>query len=249
VAIKAEDESDYAIRSLEVPTGPAGDPKPPVQLCTFSVSGKPVTNTLTDALKRPQRRVWLMHYGHRMSVDLPKLRSRLSDSVDWVGDRYDDASFMNIDAWFREPEILSALGPALSALFADDAPTVIVGPSASGYLLGPIVADVLGIGFVRVSKEPGSNVNSDHWRSKTTPPDYADRHLALGWREGLVKSSDRVLCVDDVVATGGQITAIRGVVNDIGASWVGAAVLVDSLSDSQVRRDLRIRALAHMRDL
>ncbi len=105
------------------------------------------------------------------------------------------------------------------------------------------------MGFVEVRKDVKPPAHSDTWLQRTTPPDYRDRQHRLGIRRGLVRSADRVLLVDDWIDTGGQASGARALVEAAGARWLGAALLVDALSDSQVRRRVNVRSLLHVREL
>jgi adenine phosphoribosyltransferase len=60
------------------------------------------------------------------------------------------------------------------------------------------------VGFIEVRKDRAASCDSDAWLRRTTPPDYRDRHLTLGFRRDLLDSRDRVLLVDDWIDTGGQ---------------------------------------------
>jgi len=176
-------------------------------------------------------------------------RARLRQAYRSVSDRYDDRFQLDYDGWWRDPEILMTLGPLLAEPFTSSAPTVVLGPSASGYLLGPLAALALDVGFVAVTKDPGTGIDSDAWRVRTTPPDYRDRHLQLGFRRRLVTSADRVVAVDDVVDTGSQLLVVKALVEDAGATWLGASVLIDNLGHAQRRRQLNLHAVLHIRDL
>ncbi|NMR18929.1 hypothetical protein HIR71_01600 [Cellulomonas fimi] len=116
-----------------------------------------------------------------------------------------------------------------------------------GTLLGALVAQHFGVGLVEVRKEPNPFTDSDAWLTVTTPPDYNDRHLTLGFRRELVTSADRVLLVDGWVATGGQASGARELVRRAGGSWLGMSVIVDALTDH--RRELAVEGLVHERDL
>lgn len=174
-------------------------------------------------------------------------KSRLSAAFAWRGDRGDE--YADITGWWRDPALLRDLGPALAQLFREAAPTVVLGPDSRGSLIGPLVAVHLGVGFVEVRKDRTPAGDSDQWIRRTTPPDYRDRHLELGFRRGLVRSSDQVLVVDDWIDTGSQARTVRAMVDDVGASWVGCGCIVDALHDSRLRRDLGLRSLLRLRDL
>jgi adenine phosphoribosyltransferase len=177
------------------------------------------------------------------------LKVLLRRGFTWRSDRTDATGYADVTSWWRRPELLRALGPALAGLFADTEPTVVVGPESRGSLLGPLVAVRLGVGFVEVRKDHGSVTDSDAWLLRTTPPDYCDRHLSLGFRKGLISGGDRVLFVDDWIDTGGQAVGTHAVVADAEATWLGAATIVDGLRGNEVRRRLNVRSLLHVRDL
>lgn len=69
--------------------------------------------------------------------------------------------------------------------------------------------------------------------------------LRMGFLRELVGSGDRVLLVDDWVATGAQAETCRQLVAAAGATWLGTSVIVDALERPELRRldrDQRSRA-------
>jgi adenine phosphoribosyltransferase len=123
------------------------------------------------------------------------------------------------------------------------------GTQSRGTLIAALVATHLGVGLVEVRKDEGPAADSDAWRQRITPPDYQDRHLTLGFPKRLLAAGERVLLVDDWVATGGQAIGVQGLVRDAGAVWLGAAVIVDDLTDARLRRDLGVRSLLRGREV
>ncbi|HET6706447.1 phosphoribosyltransferase family protein [Amycolatopsis sp.] len=186
-----------------------------------------------------------------MTADVAReeVKSELRSAFRWRGDRTDRHSYADVTGWWRRPDLLGKLGPALGRLFADREPTVVLGPESRGCLLGPLVALHLHVGFVEVRKNRAASGDSDAWLRRTTPPDYQDRHLSLGFRKHLITGADRVLFVDDWIETGGQAHSAHLLTQDAEATWLGAAVVVDALSSSRVRRDLDVRSLLHIREL
>ncbi|MEV0282812.1 MULTISPECIES: phosphoribosyltransferase [unclassified Kribbella] len=140
------------------------------------------------------------------------------------------------------------LGPALARLY-DVTPTVVVGPVSRGSMLGALTAAALGVGFVEIRKDCGPATDSDRWIQRTTGPDYQDRHVVFGFRHGLVKSGDHVLMVDDWADTGATALVARALIQDCGAHWIGAACIVDALTNPHLRHDLPLRALLDVRRL
>jgi len=166
-----------------------------------------------------------------------------------VTDSGSRSEYVNLQPWWRDPIVVAGIGELLAAPFLELSPTVVIGPPASGHLLGGLVAAFLGVGLAAVRKNPEPSVDSDPWLRATTPPDYQDRHLVLGLRRGILKTSDRVLAVDDIVDTGSQLLAIQRLVARAGASWLGASVALDLLDRNVVRRELGLKTIFHQRDL
>ena len=169
-----------------------------------------------------------------------------SDPPVWPAER---TSYADYARWWLQPTILQSVGPALAGLFSDATPTVVMGVEAHGSLLGPLVANALGVGFAEVRKGARRGSDVDAWLTRLTPPDYQDRHLELAIQKVHVRAGSRVLFVDDWAASGGQAIACKELTLDAGASWVGAAVIVDGLESSATRRELNLRALIHLREL
>lgn len=126
--------------------------------------------------------------------------------------------------WWRDPELLALLGPALASLVPEDT-EVIAGAQSSGYLLGPLVATHLGLGFIGVQKRP-----------------EPDGMITLAVAEGMIRPGERVLLVDDLVDTGAQAAAVRGLLVHHGATWLGVRALL-ALCPPDVAEDLGLVAL------
>jgi len=185
-----------------------------------------------------------------MSADnREKLRRRMAESFEWKTSPDTGREFFNLYRWWRDPDVVSGVGDLLAEPFRTAKPTVVVGPSASGYITGALAATSLGVGFCPIRKDPVPSFDSDPWMTVTSPPDYKDRHLELGLPKGLIRSGDRVLAVDDLIDSGGQLLALQRLVETIGANWVGASVLVDNLTESRLRRQLNLKAVFHSREL
>ena len=184
---------------------------------------------------------------------MTELRSALLDGFRWRSDPpawpEDRAYFADYSLWWREPAVLHKLGAALADLFPNAGATVVLGSESHGSLLGALVATHLGVGFAEVRKEPRRASDDDSWLTQRTQPDYRDRHLELAVRRSVLRGADRVLFVDDWAASGGQALACQGLVNQAGARWIGAAVIVDGLESAPNRRELNLRSVLRLREL
>lgn len=155
--------------------------------------------------------------------------------------------FADLSGWWRDPELLRMLGPSLAELHADAAPTVVAGIETRGLVLGPLAALSLGVGFVEVRKEyrvagEGQRDDADPMLRAGTPPGYQDGGLTLIAPRRLFRPGDRVLLVDEWIETGAQAHAVRRMVDEAGADWVGAAVIV-AACPPEVGERLGVKAL------
>lgn len=150
--------------------------------------------------------------------------------------------------WWRDPGILDAVGPALGRLFADRAPTVVVSPEVTGFLLGPLVARALGVGFVEAYRAGARLPIAEPMTWADVPADHRGDRQRLGVRSHLLSRADRVLVVDDWAITGAQARALTTVIATLGAEPVGTAVIVDECPPD-VASALTVRGLLTGADL
>ncbi|MDR2822244.1 MAG: adenine phosphoribosyltransferase [Acholeplasmatales bacterium] len=100
--------------------------------------------------------------------------------------------------------------------------TVVMGPEARGFIFGCPVSYALGIGFVPVRKPgklPREVVSVDYQL------EYGVNTLCI--HKDSIKPGDRVLIVDDLLATGGTVKATIDLINKLGGIVVGIAVLIE----------------------
>lgn len=98
----------------------------------------------------------------------------------------------------------------------------VVAIEARGYILGAPIAYKLGAGFVPVRKPgklPYEKINVDY------ALEYGTNTLEM--HKDAVAGGDRVLLVDDLLATGGTAAATRQLLERIGAEVVGIAFLIE----------------------
>ncbi len=98
----------------------------------------------------------------------------------------------------------------------------VVGIEARGYMLGAPLAYAIGAGFVPVRK-PGKLPYSK--LSESYALEYGTSSLEI--HEDALSRSDRVVIVDDLLATGGTAAAVRRLVQRSGATIVAFAFLIE----------------------
>jgi adenine phosphoribosyltransferase len=111
--------------------------------------------------------------------------------------------------------------------------TVIVGPEARGFIFGCPVATNLGIGFIPVRK-PGKLPRQAI--SVSYDLEYGSNQLCM--HKDAIKPGDRVMVIDDLLATGGTMEATVELVEKLGGTVVGLAFLIE-LSDLNGRDKLQ----------
>lgn len=104
----------------------------------------------------------------------------------------------------------------------DKQATLIVGPEARGFIFGCPVATNLNIGFAPVRK-PGKLPRE--YISVSYDLEYGSNELCL--HADAVKPGDRVIIIDDLLATGGTIHATIDLVQKLGGTVVGIAFLIE----------------------
>ena len=174
------------------------------------------------------------------------LRDRLRSAFRWT-DPGPGSDYVVSDrsGWWRDPMILAGLGDALAGLFRDERPTVVVSPEVTGFLVGPLVARALGVGFVEAYRAGARRAIAEPMIWAEVPADHRGERRYLGVRGALLGPADRVLVVDDWAATGAQSRALRGL---LGTRYAGTAVIVDECPPD-VSAELAIRGLLTGADL
>ncbi len=111
--------------------------------------------------------------------------------------------------------------------------TVIVGPEARGFIFGCPVSYILSIGFAPVRK-PGKLPRKTITQSYDL--EYGTNELSI--HEDAIKPDDKVLIIDDLLATGGTVEATASLVKKLGGKVVGAAFFIE-LVDLKGREKLK----------
>jgi adenine phosphoribosyltransferase len=113
----------------------------------------------------------------------------------------------------------------LAKKYQDQGFTKIVGTEARGFLFGAPLALALGVGFVPVRK-PGKLPRATY--SQDYQLEYGQDTLEI--HQDALSKEDKVLIVDDLLATGGTIAATTKLVRQLGAEATAAAFVI-SLPD------------------
>ena len=131
-------------------------------------------------------------------------------------------SFKDLSGILANPTTLRIAVRAWADAVRDEHPTMIVGVEARGFPLGAALAYELGCGFVSLRKE-GKLPRAVHRREYAL--EYGTSALEL--HQDALTSQDRVVIVDDVLATGGTAMAAVQLVNETGAHVISLAAIMD----------------------
>ncbi|BCU81351.1 adenine phosphoribosyltransferase [Polycladomyces abyssicola] len=130
---------------------------------------------------------------------------------------------------FKDITTLLKEGPAYRAAIdtmverlKDKKIDLIVGPEARGFVVGAPLAYALGAGFVPVRKAgklPGETIETEY------SLEYGKDKLAI--HRDAIQPGQRVLVADDLLATGGTISATINLVRQLQGELVGAAFFIE----------------------
>jgi len=147
------------------------------------------------------------------------LRSRVREVPDFPTP---GIGFKDITPLLLDPEALRQAVDDLSAWTAEREPDLVLGAEARGFLLGAAIAVQVGCGFVP-ARRPGK-----------LPPETVSANYVLEYGENslevnsyAIRKGARVVIHDDVLATGGTVEAIAGIVEQLGGEVVGVNFVIE----------------------
>ncbi|MDD2768470.1 MAG: adenine phosphoribosyltransferase [Methylococcus sp.] len=170
---------------------------------------------------------------------MEKLRARIRDIPDFPKP---GILFRDITPLVKDPAALRFAIHQLIHPFIGEDITAVAGMEARGFIFGALVAWELGVGFVPLRK-PGKlpyNVQAIDYDLEYGAARLEVHLDALG-------VGDRVLLVDDLLATGGTARASCALVESLGAEVAACAFVVelDALEGRQALGERRIHSLLH----
>jgi len=133
--------------------------------------------------------------------------------------------FYDITTLLKDARAFRAILDDLAARYRGKKISKIVGIESRGFILGGPLADRIKAGFVPVRK-PGK-LPADSFEVKYNL-EYGSNSLAI--HRDAVQMGERVLVVDDLLATGGTAAATVRLLRQLGAEIVGLAFLVELTS-------------------
>lgn len=130
--------------------------------------------------------------------------------------------FKDITPLFADPDALDAAVDAIAAHFADAGVTKIIAPEARGFMIGAPIAYKLGVGFIPARK-PGKLPRATV--SVSYELEYGTDTLEI--HEDAIEPGERILLIDDLIATGGTLSAVAKLVQQMGAEIAGYGCILE----------------------
>jgi adenine phosphoribosyltransferase len=130
--------------------------------------------------------------------------------------------FRDLTTLMQDPDAFRESCDILYDRYKDQGLDKIVGIDARGFVFGAVLAYKLGIGFVPVRKKgklPYKTIQESY------SLEYGEDTLEI--HEDAIEKGEKVIIVDDLIATGGTIGATVKLVNKLGADLIECAFIVE----------------------
>jgi adenine phosphoribosyltransferase len=154
-----------------------------------------------------------------MDERIAKIKARIREIKDYPRE---GILFKDITPVVRDNECLRFSLDLLSEPFQDRGITTVLGMESRGFIFGVAVAERLGAGFVPIRKPgklPAETIYEEY------ELEYGKDRLEM--HRDALSPNDRVLIVDDLLATGGTANATLKLARSTGAEIIGASFLIE----------------------
>src|SRR5213593_2679210 len=152
-------------------------------------------------------------------MELAELRSKIRDIKNFPTE---GILFKDITTLLKDPPALRYVIDHLASRYQQAAVEVVVGIESRGFIFGGALAHQLHAGFVpvrKLGKLPGKTIEVEY------ELEYGRDALAI--HEDAIKPGQRVLAVDDLLATGGTMGATLRLIRQLGGQVVGVAFMIE----------------------
>ena len=147
------------------------------------------------------------------------IRSHIRTVPDWPAP---GVQFRDITPLLANPRVFRVLIDQFVHRYFDVRPDVIAGLDARGFIIGSVLAYELNVGFVPIRKKgklPFTTVE------ETYELEYGSATVEM--HTDAVKAGDRVVLIDDLIATGGTMMAGLRLLERLGATVIEGAAIVE----------------------
>ena len=147
------------------------------------------------------------------------IKSKVRSIPDWP---IKGVIFRDITTLLEDPRAFKAICSIFYNRYVNRKVDKIVGIDARGFLFGSVLAYELGIGFVPIRKKgklPSKTI------SESYSLEYGEATIEI--HEDAISKSDRVVIIDDLMATGGTIAASASLVEKLGGDLLECAFVIE----------------------
>ena len=152
-------------------------------------------------------------------MELAELRAKIRDIKNFPTE---GILFKDITTLLKDAPAFRFVIDHLASKYQDAGVEVVVGIESRGFIFGGALAHQLSAGFVpvrKLGKLPGKTIEVEY------ELEYGRDALAI--HEDAIKAGQRVLAVDDLLATGGTMAATLRLIEQLGGRVVGVALLIE----------------------
>jgi adenine phosphoribosyltransferase len=151
--------------------------------------------------------------------DRTLIRDTIRTVPDWPSP---GIQFRDITPLLSSPKVFRVLIDQFVHRYFDRRPDAVAGLDARGFIIGSVLAYELGVGFVPIRKQgklPYTTVGESY------ELEYGSATVEI--HTDAVRPGERVLLIDDLIATGGTMMAGKRLLERLGAEVIEGAAIVD----------------------
>ena len=148
--------------------------------------------------------------------------------------------FKDITPLLRSPEAFNEATDKLAKFAKEVGANLVLGPESRGFIFGCPVANKIGVGFVPIRKPgklPRKTIEEKY------DLEYGSNTLCI--HEDAIKPGDKVIIIDDLLATGGTLEAAVKLIKRCGAECVGIGCVIEliDLNGKEKLKDVNVKCL------
>ncbi len=145
--------------------------------------------------------------------------------------------------------LLYEMAQELHRLFGDEGVTKVLTIEASGIAIAAVTGYVFGCPLVFAKKSKTKNISDNVYSAQVESFTHGNTNTVLVSKDYL-NSGDRVLIVDDFLATGAALVGLKSLCEQAGATVVGAGIAIEKVfqggGDALRAQGLRVESLARI---
>jgi len=163
-----------------------------------------------------------------------------------------EGNVLKVDAFLNhqiDVDLLGRIGEEFKRRFENEEITKILTIEASGIAIAAVTGVVFGCPMVFAKKSRTKNISEHVWAAEVESFTHGNTNTVLVSKEYL-GAQDRVLIVDDFLATGAALVGLKSLCEQAGATVVGAGIAIEKLfqggGDALRAGGMRVESLARI---